>query len=69
MPNGSSSAPHVARVNSLLFAFPAKDNATERADDADKCPAVIAGIAFGSALLVAAGSANHRVAFAEDLAH
>jgi hypothetical protein len=67
--SGCSSAPHVAGVDSLFLALPAEDDPSERANDADESPAVIAGIALGGALLVVAGPANHRVAFAEDLAH
>ena len=56
-------------ICSLFFALPAILHAAKRADDADECAAVVAGITFGGTLLVAAGAANHRVAFAEDLAH
>jgi hypothetical protein len=63
-----SGTPLITRGGGLLFAFPAEDDATEGANDADERPAVVAGITFGRPLLVAAGPANHRVAFAEDLA-
>src|SRR5258706_5412273 len=62
--SGCSSTPLIAGGNALLLAFPACNDATERADDADKRPAVLTGITFGRTLLVAAGPANHRVTFA-----
>ena len=58
-----------SRIRALLFALLAELYAAECADDADECPAITAGVAFRGALLVVAGPANHRVAFAEDLAH
>ena len=67
--SGCSGAPLVKSVSASLFAFPAEDDATERANDADERPAVVTGVPFGGPLLVAAGPANHRVAFAEHLAH
>jgi hypothetical protein len=66
---GPSGASLVTWVGPFFLALPAEDNSAERADDADERPAVVAGISFRCALLVAAGPANHRVAFAEDLAH
>jgi hypothetical protein len=62
--SGCSGTPLIAGGNALLLAFPACDDAAKRADDADKCPAVITGIPFRRTLLVAAGPANHRVTFA-----
>jgi hypothetical protein len=56
-------------IRFLFFALPAILYAAKRADDADEGAAVVAGIPLGGTLLVAAGAANHRVAFAEDLAH
>ena len=67
--SGCSGTPLVTGASALLFALTAEDDASECANDADECSTVITGIPFGSALLVTAGSANHRVAFAEDLAH
>jgi hypothetical protein len=67
--SGCSGTSLVTSGNALLFAFTAEDDAPERANDADECPAVVTRITFGGALLVAAGPANHSVAFAEDLAH
>ena len=67
--SGHSGTSLVARVSPSLFAFLAEDYAPECANDADECPAVVTGIPFGGTLLVAAGPANHRVTFAEDLAH
>jgi len=62
--SGCSGSPLIAGGNALLLAFAASDDATERADDADKRPAVLARITFRCTLLVAAGPANHRVMFA-----
>ena len=64
-----SSTSLVARVGSLFLALLTVDYAAKRADDADEGAAIRARISFGRALLIAAGPANHRVAFAEDLAH
>jgi hypothetical protein len=66
---GLSGASLVAGIGAFVLASPADDHSTECADDADERPAVVTGISLRCALLVAAGSANHRVAFAEDLAH
>jgi hypothetical protein len=56
-------------ICSLFFALPAEFHATKRADEANERPAIRAGIAFRCTLLVAAGSADHRIAFAEDFVH
>ena len=53
----------------LLFALLAKLDASKSADDADEGAAIRARITLGSALLVPAGPAYHRIAFAEDLTH
>jgi hypothetical protein len=52
------------RIDALFLALPASDYASESADDADECPAVGAGIAFGCTLLVLAGTADHCISFA-----
>jgi hypothetical protein len=62
--SGCSGTPLIEGGNALLFAFAACDDTTERADDADKSPAVDTGITFRCTLLVTAGPANHRVTFA-----
>jgi hypothetical protein len=62
--SGCSGTPLIAGGNALLLAFAASNGAAERADDADKRPAVFARITFGCTLLIAAGPANHRVTFA-----
>src|SRR5712672_2421247 len=62
--SGCSSTPLIAGGNALLLAFATSDDAAERADDADKRPAVLTGITFRRTLLIAAGPANHRVTFA-----
>jgi len=66
---GPSGASLVAGIGAFFLAFPAEYHSAECANDADERPAVVAGISLRCALLVAAGSANHRVAFAENLAH
>ena len=53
----------------LLFALLAKLDASKSADDADEGAAIRARITLGSALLVPAGPAYHRIAFTEDLTH
>jgi hypothetical protein len=53
----------------LLFALLAILDASKSADDADEGAAICARVALGSALLVPAGAAYHRIAFAEDLTH
>jgi hypothetical protein len=53
----------------LLFALLAILDASKSADDADEGAAICARITLGGALLVPAGPAYHRIAFAEDLAH
>jgi hypothetical protein len=53
----------------LLFALLAILDASKGADDADEGAAIRARITLGSALLVPAGPAYHRIAFAEDLTH
>ena len=60
---GPSSAPLVARVDSLFLAFLTVDYAAKRADDTDERTAVSARITFGGSLLVVAGAADHRVTF------
>ena len=45
----------------LAVFYPAK-----RANDADEGPAIRARVAFRRALLVPAGTTNHRIAFTED---
>ncbi len=67
--NPCSGAALGQRIRSLLLAVPAVDDAAKRADDADECPAIHAGITFRGTLLVPAGAADHRIAFTEDLAH
>jgi hypothetical protein len=67
--NPGSRAPLGTRIRAPLFALPAYLYTAECANDADEGPAIPAGVAFRRALLVVAGPANHRVAFAEDLAH
>jgi hypothetical protein len=58
-----------ARSGVGCFAAAAKYHAAKRTNDAEERPAVDAGIAFRCALFVAARPANHRVSFAENLAH
>ncbi|MFL5489361.1 MAG: hypothetical protein ACJ8AJ_12860, partial [Gemmatimonadaceae bacterium] len=67
-PSGSGTS-LTAGFGNLLLTFPAIGHAAERANDADKRPAIHARITFGRALLVEAGPANHRVTLAQDLAH
>jgi hypothetical protein len=67
--NSGSGAALGSRISAALFALLAELSASECADDADKSPTVPARVPFRRALLVVAGPANHRVAFAEDLAH
>jgi hypothetical protein len=51
-------------IRSLLFALLAVFLAPKSADDADEGSAIPARITLGGALLVAAGPADHRIAFA-----
>jgi hypothetical protein len=64
-----SSAPLVARGGIFFVALFTHYYAAEGADDADEGSAIGAGVSFGRALLVVAGPANHRITFAEILAH
>ena len=56
-------------IRALLLTFLAKLYAAKGADDTDEGSAISARIAFRSALLVSAGAADHRIAFAEHLGH
>jgi hypothetical protein len=56
-------------INALFFALPAIDDSAKRADDAEERPAIDARVALGRTFFVSARSANHRVSFAERLAH
>ena len=67
--SGSSGRPFVARIGALFLALATKNDAAKSADDADERTTVVAGVTLGRALLVAAGTANHRIAFTEDRAH
>jgi hypothetical protein len=59
-----SSSPLTVSGDAQLLAVPASDDAAERADDADERSAILAGITLRCTLLIAAGSANHRITFA-----
>lgn len=60
---------HGGRIGRSLLALPAEFHAAKCADDADEGTAIRARIAFGGALLVPAGPADHRIAFTQNLAH
>ena len=58
-----------ALLSILLNAFTAVNDSAKSADDADEGPTVGAGVTFGCTFLVAAGTTNHRISFAERLGH
>jgi hypothetical protein len=66
---GISGAALGRRIGAFFPALVAEFYPAKRADDADERAAIRARVAFGRALLVPAGPANHRIAFTEDLAH
>jgi hypothetical protein len=57
------------RLGAFSAARFAERDSAKVADDADKSPAVGARIAFGCALLVTAGTAHHKISFAQILRH
>ena len=70
---GPVDLPRVARRQGRLGTFRAarftKRDSAEVADDADESSTVRAWIAFGGALLVAAGTTHHQVFFAQIFRH